>query len=425
MIYLLVIDMKKILKPIISLIISNIIPALVGLTAVPQIINNIGMARFGIYSITLVIFGLMSFLDLGITKGITRQISTNGYEYSRVNESANIAIFFSVLMSFVFSLCLVLYKLIYPDLELDFFFSLMISFLSIPVIVLGNVYRSIFEGVKNFSIISFNRVFMGVWVYLVPLLITYFNNNVWVITLSLSLGRFISLLMFHYKNTLNFTFNIDFSFKTKGNEAFIFGLGVTASNVINPIMMYFERIMIGHFVGAIGIGQYSAPMELTQRATILSNICSSVLFPYLSSYNRELNRKKLFSLVLFSTLIISFIYFLFYFLISQFSRDIIYFWLGESNELIADLLVLLSFSVFCNAVGYIPFSFIHSLGKSIITAKLHFIEFIFYMPLCAFLVFKYSLLGAAYSLIIRNTFDSLLLIILTFISFKSYEKNNI
>ena len=54
---------------------GNAIPLLVGVTAIPLLIKEVGTERFGVLTLLWVIIGYASLFDLGVGRALTQQIT--------------------------------------------------------------------------------------------------------------------------------------------------------------------------------------------------------------------------------------------------------------------------------------------------------------------------------------------------------------
>lgn len=70
-----------------------------------------------------------------------------------------------------------------------------------------------------------------------------------------------------------------------------FGGWITVSNIISPIMAYFDRFIISHLMGASKIAFYTAPAEGVSRLINIPYALARALFPKLSYCNDKNNEE--------------------------------------------------------------------------------------------------------------------------------------
>ena len=92
-----------------------------------------------------------------------------------------------------------------------------------------------------------------------------------------------------------------------------------------------------------------------------------------------------------------------------FSKQLLALWIDEnfaqSSYKIAQILVLF---VMINCLNPVPVKVIQSVGRSDITAKIQFVQLIYYIPLFIFLVNYFGLLGAASAMLIKILIEFLI-----------------
>lgn len=74
----------------------------------------------------------------------------------------------------------------------------------------------------------------------------------------------------------------------------LFSIGgwITVSNIVSPIMSYFDRFLSNQ-IGAQFVAYYTAPSEGIARATIIPNALATALFPRVSSEKRRNTKNQL------------------------------------------------------------------------------------------------------------------------------------
>jgi O-antigen/teichoic acid export membrane protein len=98
----------------------------------------------------------------------------------------------------------------------------------------------------------------------------------------LILGRIISFLLtaFICKKII-YSSRFACNFKTL-KRLVSFGGWITVSNIISPIMAYFDRFIISHLMGASKIAFYTAPAEGVSRLINIPYALARALFPKLA-----------------------------------------------------------------------------------------------------------------------------------------------
>jgi O-antigen/teichoic acid export membrane protein len=189
-----------------------------------------------------------------------------------------------------------------------------------------------------------------------------------------------------------------------------YGGWVSVSNVISPILVYFERFVIATVMSVGAVTYYSAPYEAVMRFGMLPSSMVISLFPSFSAigsgcsetvgflYYRSL---KYLLLAMGITCAVLFLY----------SNDLISIWLGkEFVTKSVPIFQIFALGLLVNSLANIPFSYLQGIGRADIAAKCHVVELFVYIPLAWLLISKWGLCGAAAAWVARALLDMILLL---------------
>jgi len=182
---------------------------------------------------------------------------------------------------------------------------------------------------------------------------------------------------------------------------------MTVSNIVGPMMMYMDRLVIGSLVSIAAVAYYVTPYELVTKLLILPAAISSVLFPAFSASlespqggdsDRMFWRAVKYTLLLLFPVL---------FATTLFSRQFLAIWLGHSfSQEGALVLQLLSAGVFANGLAFVPYALIQSAGRPDVTAKLHCLELPLYGLTLVALLGRFGIAGAALAWALRASVDA-------------------
>jgi O-antigen/teichoic acid export membrane protein len=176
------------------------------------------------------------------------------------------------------------------------------------------------------------------------------------------------------------------------------------------MMVYFDRFLIGALVSVTAIAYYSTPFDIVMKVLIIPGAFVGVLFPVFSSTFMEDPQKsaKIYNSGLKIILLMLYPISL---AIVTFAKEGLLFWIGsEFANHGFRVMQLLVIGVLINGVAYIPFTFIQGVGRPDVTAKLHLVEFIFYVPCVWWLVTSYGIVGAGLAWVVRSSADAIYLL---------------
>jgi O-antigen/teichoic acid export membrane protein len=184
-----------------------------------------------------------------------------------------------------------------------------------------------------------------------------------------------------------------------------FGGWITISNIISPLMVSFDRFLIGSFVSMTAVTYYTTPYELVTRLRIIPTSLANVLFPAFSStlVTDRARAARMFSrgvtylyLVLFPLILI----------VVTFAREGLNLWVGAKfAQNSSFVLQCLAVGVLLNSLALMPFALVQSAGRADLTAKLHLMEFPLYAAALWLLVRRYGINGVAIAWVVRVALD--------------------
>jgi O-antigen/teichoic acid export membrane protein len=187
---------------------------------------------------------------------------------------------------------------------------------------------------------------------------------------------------------------------------------MTITNIITPLMMYADRLLIGTMISVTAVAYYATPGEVVTKLLLISGSLMGVLFPAFSS-TFENDRQKTVSLFFKGIKYIYLTMFPIVLVILTLAGEGLTFWLGTEFSRQSTLIMqLMGIAIFFISLGQVPYSLIQGVGRPDITAKLHLIEFPFYLVFLWGSIQYFGARGAAFAWMIRAMIDSTLLTIL-------------
>ncbi|MDP9767233.1 flippase [Kosakonia cowanii] len=387
-----------------------VIPTLIAIPALGFIARALGPELFGIYTLAMALVGYASIFDFGLTRAIIREIALykdDQHEKNRIISTstlflAGISVFLSLLIYFKIDTVIAFIN-VSDSYKVDAKHALEILLFAIPLFILNQLWVSILEGEEKFGVLNIQKTISNTFIVGLPAVLVYYNVSLVSAVSGLIAGRFISFVISFLVLRKDIV-AAGLAFHPKVFKRLVyFGGWMTVSNIISPMMVYFDRFIISYILGAKNVGYYTAPAEIISRMSIVPTSISRAVFPRLSGLSDIAKFKKelKFSYLIMALICIPLVAFCLIF-----SGKIMYYWLGpqyfiKSSEI---FFILLTGFLF-NSLAQIPFSAIQSLGKSKITALLHCAEVIPYFLVLYALTSHYGLIGTAYAWSIRVIID--------------------
>lgn len=397
------------------------LPLIIALISIPVLINYLGTERFGILTITWVFVGYFSLFDLGLGRALIKTIAER-LETENEGDIAHIFRIVSILLGILGLFAGLILYLITPYLVYDllnipeefihesitaFYF---LSF-AIPFTLLSTSFRGTLEAWQNFGLLNIIQSVIGTLTYLVPVLVVLVEPRLDLVVASLVLIRVLgSLILFKFAFNLIGKINRTETPK-KGllKELLSFGGWITVSNILDPLLNYLDRFIIGAFLTMSAVAYFTTPYEVVIKLVIIPVALITTLFPVFSNI-AVLAPEKLKSLIKDSYLFLTAGIFIISFVGIWGAEHFLYFWIGEefANESTLVLQVLL-LGYFVNSIAKIPYTHLQSIGRPEITAKIHLAELPFTILLILLVIDTYGILGIAFVRFIRLFVDMLLL----------------
>lgn len=414
-----------------------ILPALAGILFIPLIIKSMGIEIFGVLSIIWMLIGYFTLFDLGISRALTFLLSRNigdgvpeenSYVYSTAVPIVVITgvigggIFYAIsgwLVERIFNVS----SGNIESVKEAFYWTA----LAIPFAVWGTVIRSCLESYLEFKLINIIKIPINIWFVVGPYVAYLLGGSICLGVIFLVIARVVMFLFYYMKLRCHVVFSYSFFEKKRLKEIFLFGGWMTISNIVSPIMVYFDRFLIGGYLSVELVGYYSAPYEVVTKMLVVAVAMSSVFFPNISNALAKRNRLEAESITKKFILIIAALVGIGTLTCIVGGQLGLSWWLGENFENKGYWVVFwISLGVFFNSIAQIPFCTIQAMGLSKVTATIHIVEIPIYLVLLlvAVIWFK-SISMVAFVWFIRVMADCVILMFFSRKYTNKYEWNSI
>ena len=399
------------------------LPLLLGVVAIPYLYHHLGTEKIGILTLVWALIGYFSLFDFGLGRALTQQVSV-----ARANDqtstlpglikigllfTASTGLLGGIVMAIVSGRLGTTWLNVSAAMQQAAVAALLIAAVGIPMTTVTTGLRGVLEAYEEFASVNLLRIALGMSNFGLPMLsVLWFGPSLqWVIA-SLVGARCV-LLIAHlmlinrklprgwYRTPLNIA---------QCRQLFSFGAWITVSNIIGPLMVTADRFIISAVLGASLVAYYSVPSDMLLRVLILPVALTAALFPRLASvmvidpraarqlYVRSL---RLVALVMTPTCLA----------IAAGSYWGLFFWLGKDFAEHSWLVVaILSLGVLLNGIALVPYSVVQAAGHASITAKIHTVELLFYIPALFVSLHLFGLVGASFTWLVRVAVDLLALL---------------
>ena len=364
-----------------------VLPLAVGVLVVPAIVKGLGTERFGFLSIVWMMIGYFSIFDFGLGRALTK-LAADRLGAGRENEVAALTATSLVLvlgMSVVIGIGLALaadwiaHRTMgaSPELVPEATTAILWLAASLPCVLLATVLAGLLEAYQRFVLLSAVRLPMGILVLAAPLAILPWTRNLAVLTAvvgALRLANAAALGWAALRVVPALRHELLHFRREWVRPLLTFGGWLTISNLISPLMLYFDRFVIAAVLGSAAIAYYTVPYDVLNRLLFIPQAIQSVLFPNFAMLRVQnsprvvsiFSRGSLATLALMAPLL---------FAVMLFARPGLNLWVGEdfarNSTLAAQTLMV---GVLINAMARTPFVFVQGVGYAKWTAVLHMLE---------------------------------------------------
>jgi O-antigen/teichoic acid export membrane protein len=405
-------------------LVGQILPLLMALFAIPILVSELGIERFGVLSLILIAIGFFGMLDLGLSRALTQLIServgkgeTQGLKASVWSALAVMLVmgFIGALLTLLMAPWLVgtLFR-ISPALRADSLSSFMALAVSIPFVVTSAGFLGILAAQQRFDLINAINVPAGIASFLTPVLVLSFFDSLFAAVAAIVLVRIMSwaaylLVCMRKVPYLQGRPRLDTSVL---RPLLRYGGWMTVSNLVSPIMVYMDRFLLGSIVSMTAVAYYSTPYDLVTRLWILPTALLGTMFPaFASSFAKDPARTA--SLLEGSVRYMFFAVFPIVLVMLTLAPEGLQLWLGgEFSVNSTPVLRWLAVGIFLNCFGQIAFAAVQGAGRPDLTGKLHVLELPIYLIVLWWLVLRWGIEGAAMAWTIRVAVDTIVLFVL-------------
>lgn len=403
-------------------LLGNVLPLLAAALAMPYLLQQLGLERFGLLTLAWVLIGYFGLFDLGLGRALTKLVAerTGRETAAELPSLCSTGLVGASAMGVAGGLLVALLAWGWgshlggptPALRDEAVQSLLIIALGIPPTVTSTALRGILEGQQRFKLLMALRTPAGVLFYAAPCISAFFTPRLDAALAAMVLTRWLMLLAFWWPCARSMKLAWVHAHRRWLAPLLQMGGWLTVSSVVGPVIVYVDRFVIGGLLSAAALAHYAAPFEMVSRLLVLPVALAGALFPALAAVQGaslqagQAMRRQAVQLTLAGVLPAVL-------LGAVFAGPLLQAWMGAEFAAAgarAMQILLLGFAF--NAVAQIPFAALHGHGLAKQTALLHLVELPLYLVALWALVSAYGIEGAAAAWAARGALDLLALVLL-------------
>jgi O-antigen/teichoic acid export membrane protein len=393
-------------------------PLALGLIAIPILVRELGVDRYGVLTLSSLVVGYLGLFDLGLGRAATQQISdaVGAGETDRIP-----GIFWtSMIVMFLLGICAAAiitgtsHWLVHSVLKIpapmrsESVGVFLVLGAVLPFVLSGSCATGTLASFQRFDLTTAVGAATGVYSFTAPLAVLFFTHNLVWIVVAIAAGRLVAWAV-----TLTLCLRLVPGLATNVHPSreclrrlISFGGWITITGLTSPLMLGIDRFVIGSMVSIAAVSYYTVPYQIVNKLLMLPGAMAGVLFPAFSATARTdpgratslLERTSRYALLaLFPGVLILFF----------FSRELltIFFgaaFAGHGSAAMRWLLI----GVLMNGLAQIPYSLVQAANRPDLTAKFHLAEAPIYFLALFLLLPRFGVAGAAIAWTLRVSLDA-------------------
>ena len=393
------------------------LPLIAAAGLIPFTFHRLGNEAFGVLTLIWALIGYFSLFDMGVGRALTYELSklratNNASEISLTLKAGLILTLAAGLLGATVMWVLAPYLAtnwlkISPALQQDAMLVFKIAAIGVIPTTITSGLRGALEGLGRFAESNLNKIFLGFCMFVLPALsIVVHGNHLWVITLYLVLARLMVLISATVQLRDYIFVPTTGLVKNYLKPLVNYGVWVTVTGIVGPLMVYGDRFFVSAAVGAALLPLYAIPQEGLQRLLMIPAALCGALLPQLAAlspqntaatYQRNYKRVAviMFGICLLAALL---------------AYPALTWWLSaEFAKKALPIALVLSVGIWLNSMALVPYTLLHANGNPKLTALFHLFELALYALTLWWLATNFGLVGAALAWVGRASLDLILL----------------
>ena len=391
------------------------VPLLAAVFAIPYLLQTLGAVGFGILALVWALIGYFSVFDFGVGRALTYELGKRtGSDAATLAPFVRAGVALTVLTGVAGAGLIALlaeplssrWLGITAPWQADARLAFLIAAVGIVPTTLVSGLRGALEGLDRFRASNTNRAVLGALMFALPALaVAIHGPQIWMAALYMVVARLMAALVMVCQVCPQLRGGMAIG-KVHLSALLNYGVWVTVSGIVGPLMVVGDRFFVSAAVGAALLAQYAIPQEGLQRLLLIPAALCGAWLPQLAAQSLVQVRVaygEVFRRVAFWMLAVCI-------LAGMLAYPVLSWWLSPDFASSAlPVVLVLTLGIWLNSMALVPYTVMHALGQPKTTAIFHLFELLVYAGLLWLLTRSYGLLGAALAWTGRVALDLLLL----------------
>ncbi|MBL6077237.1 flippase [Belnapia sp. T18] len=392
------------------------VPLLLALVLTPVLIHQLGLDRWGLFTLALAMVGVFGVFDFGVGQALTRAISERigsgrGDEAAALIEAALgtlLGISLVVACGLWFFVPVLVDRMLQvpTGLREQAIGAMRVLAAAAPLVVLNAALWGVLAAYQRFRAANLVTIPVNLFYYLGPVLVLLVWDSL--------VGVMLALVACRLANTLSYLWlirplvpGLGLRRPRIGLVAPLLKLGgwMTVSGLMTQALLYADRFLIGALLSLSAVAFYATPLDLVLRAWILPVAVAQTLLPAFASSFATAPAPTA-ALLRRGGLLVMLLVFPACLVIVGGAREILWLWLGQGfAEGSGRVLQWLGCGIFFSCVAFAPNALLDAIGRPDATAKFAAVQAVVFIPLAALLIHLIGIEGAAIAWAARAATD--------------------
>jgi len=382
------------------------LPLLLALALTPVLVHQMGIERWGLFTLALALVGVFGVFDLGVGAALTRALAARATAH-REGDSTEIAgaaitsltLVSGLVASVAFAFVPLLVERLLntpPALQAEAVAAFRLLCLAAPLVVINAALWGALAAHQRFREANLVTIPVATFYYLGPALVLLVWQSL--------VGVILALLLCRLANTISYWWlarrDLPGLRPTLPRWAIIapllrMGGWMSASGILTQALLYADRFLVGSLLTLSAVAFYATPLDLVMRMWILPVAVAQALLPAMASAYAThaaataglLRRGALMTLTVALPACL---------LLVAAGPWLLRLWLGA--EFAAGggrVLQILSVGIFFSCAAFAPGALLDAIGRPDVNAKWQLAQAAIFLPLSALLLVWFGIEGAA------------------------------
>lgn len=382
------------------------LPLLLALALTPVLVHQMGIERWGLFTLALALVGVFGVFDLGVGAALTRALSARigAGETGGAAELAGAAITALALVSCAIAiLAFALMPLLVmrglntpPALQAEAVAAFRLLCLAAPLVVVNAALWGALAAFQRFRAANLVTIPVAAFYYLGPVLVLLAWQSL--------VGVVLVLLACRLANTVAYLWlarrDLPGLGPTLPRLALVgplvrMGGWMSASGLLTQALLYADRFLIGALLTLAAVAFYATPLDLVMRMWILPVAVAQALLPamasaYLAHQAATAGLLRRGALLMLAAVLPACL------LLVAAGPWLLTLWLGpEFGAGGGRVLQILAVGIFFSCAAFAPGALLDAIGRPDVNAKWQLAQAALFLPLSALLLIRFGIEGAA------------------------------